>query len=238
MPDGRPVTLEAVLAEVEDLARTAPPVEEFRQQSPVAIAWAGRAITAITHWNGLKGIEAHNTSDNLFTGHDPWGARTKFLVLLQQASSDLRLRTLGPLTVAMGAGQVFDYFDAIAKLIESAATEILFVDRYLDADFVGTYLSQSQPSVLLRLLTRDKLPSLLPAARLFSQQRGQRIEVRSSPHVHDRYLIVDRQRCYQSGASFKDGARGAPTTVTQIVDAFGVVQGHYEAAWSDAKVEL
>lgn len=35
----------------------------------------------------------------------------------------------------------------------------------------------------------------------------------------DRYVFVDGKACYQSGASFKDGAKLTPTTLTQITDA-------------------
>ena len=50
-------------------------------------------------------------------------------------------------------------------------------------------------------------------------------------------MIVDQAACYQSGASFKDGAKKAPTTLTQITDAFPVVLQIYEDLWSQAKVE-
>lgn len=49
--------------------------------------------------------------------------------------------------------------------------------------------------------------------------------------------FVDRTACYQSGASFKDGAKRAPTTLTQITDAFEAVWNTYEKAWAAAKIE-
>jgi len=42
--------------------------------------------------------------------------------------------------------------------------------------------------------------------------------------------------CYQSGASFKDGAKKAPTTLTQITDAFSAVSATYEQRWSTSVV--
>lgn len=38
-------------------------------------------------------------------------------------------------------------------------------------------------------------------------------------------------------ASFKDGAKPAPTTLTQITDAFAVMLQTYEDLWSKAKIE-
>jgi len=85
------------------------------------------------------------------------------------------------------------------------------------------YLPQVATGVTTRLLAREKLPTLLPAVDAFVQQSKAKVEVRSAPNFHDRYLIVDRVACYQSGASFKDGAKSAPTTLTQITDAFAAV---------------
>jgi hypothetical protein len=51
------------------------------------------------------------------------------------------------------------------------------------------------------------------------------------------YLIVDRTACYQSGSSFKDGARTAPTTLTQITDAFAAMLETYEDLWKRAEIE-
>ena len=54
----------------------------------------------------------------------------------------------------------------------------------------------------------------------------------------DTYVIVDGESCYQSGASFKDGARKSPTTLTQITDAFPAIQQTYEDLWKSATVEI
>jgi hypothetical protein len=61
--------------------------------------------------------------------------------------------------------------------------------------------------------------------------------MRSAPGFHDRYVIVDGAACYQSGASFKDGAKAAPITLTQITDAFPAVLQTYQDLWTRANVE-
>jgi hypothetical protein len=48
---------------------------------------------------------------------------------------------------------------------------------------------------------------------------------------------VDRTACYLSGASFKDGARHAPTVLTQITDAFQAMWDTYEGMWNGGTVE-
>jgi hypothetical protein len=107
----------------------------------------------------------------------------------------------------------------------------------VDADFVSRYLPHAGAGVAIRLLTREKLSTLLPAVDAYGQQNGIKIGVRSAEKFHDRYLLVDGDSCYHSGASFKDGAKSAPTTVTQIIDAFPAMQKTYEEIWSTAKIE-
>ncbi len=145
--------------------------------------------------------------------------------------------TVGPSNVAVGQGMVFDYFDEIRKAIELATQDLLFVDPYLDAEFVSRYLPHVQAGVTVRLLANKKLAKLLPAVEAFVKQHGARIEVRAALNFHDRYLFVDRSTCYQSGASFKEGASKAPTTLTEITDAFRPVGQTYEDLWSGARVE-
>ena len=134
-------------------------------------------------------------------------------------------------------GMVFDYFEGIRRLIELAKTDLFFVDPYLEASFVANYLPLAAPNVSIRLLAREKLRALLPAVGHYSMQFKRPIEVRSSAGFHDRYVFVDRKSCHQSGASFKDGAKNSPTTVTEITDACAAVMDTYERLWSAARVE-
>jgi hypothetical protein len=147
------------------------------------------------------------------------------------------METVGPVSAPVAQGQVFDYFDEVRKVIEIAKQDLLFVDPYLDAEFVSRYLCHVSPGVTVRLLTHKKLGTLLPAVDLFAAQSKLTIQVRSDPNLHDRYVFVDRNTCYQSGASFKDGAKSAPTTLTQTTDAFAAVLQTYEGIWAKAKVE-
>ena len=79
--------------------------------------------------------------------------------------------------------------------------------------------------------------TLLPALRVLIGQNQADVELRTTTGLHDRHLIVDRTACYQSGASFKDGARSAPTTISQIIDAFDAMAKTYEALWNGGKIE-
>ena len=165
----------------------------------------------------------------------------RLVTLLFQAQYNLQMKTVGPLSTAIPAKKPFFYFDEVRKIIEQAREDLLFVDPYLDPDFVARYLPQIKSGVAVRLLTSkgEKLSSLLPAVEIFVAESNLQVQVRSvsSGHLHDRYLFLDRTRCYQSGASFKDGAKRSLTTLTQITDAFEAMFQAYERMWGDAKIE-
>ena len=234
------MTDEELLAELEDLLRTMPPMNELGNDSPDVLSWLGRATAIISNWRPERMIFAQLHLDKIHSGmaRDYDKASKGLIVILHQARADLRMKTLGPLNVAVASSMVFDYFDEIRKVIEVAKSDILFVDPYLDSDFVSRYLPHITLGVHIRLLAREKLQTLLPAAELFVAQNKAKLEIRSAPNFHDRFVFIDESDCYQSGASFKDGAKKAPTTITQITDAFAAVFQTYQEIWRDAKVEL
>lgn len=228
-----------LLAEIEDVIRTAPPQLILHLVELEALSWLGRAASLIRRWDSTKGILFDSEIRQLHAGRsfDPATAIAGIFTTLHEARHDLRLSAVGPLSVAVRHGAVFDYFDEVRKVIGSAQKELLFVDPYLDSEFASRYLVQVPTEIRIRLLCRKGIPSLLPAVELVRKQNGITIEVRSSPTLHDRFLFVDRKTGFQSGASFKDGAKTAPTTFTEITDAFQPVLAAYEVLWSAGSIQ-
>lgn len=232
------ISPEQLLAEVEDVIRTMPPRATIRHETAENLAWLGRASAVISMWNSAKAIafDGYVSKVHAVVANEAGQGVRAVVTMLHQARHDLRLKTVGPLTVVVDQGGVFDYFDEVRQIIESAKSDLLFVDPYLDAEFVSRYLPHVSQGVTIRLLARERLPTLLPAVAMLRQQSDLTVAVRSASGFHDRYVFVDAAACYQSGASFKDGAKKAPTTLTQIVDAFSVVSSMYEQIWSVATV--
>ena len=227
------LTYEQLLAEVEDLIRTMPPRATIRHETPENYAWLGRAAALVSTWNSGKAIffDSYINTIHATRATDASQAVSGIMTMLHQVRHDLRLKTVGPLSVVVAQGAVFDYFDELRKVIEGAKSDLLFVDPFLDVEFVSRYLPNVSAGVPVRLLARDRLSTLIPAAQLMRQQSGLTIEVRSSAALHDRFIFVDKIMCFQSGASFKDGAKKSPTTLTQISDAFPAMQSTYESLW-------
>ena len=243
-PGSNAMSNEGLLAEVEDLLRSSPPQSAFTAQEPdEALSWLGRTSAVINKWNVAQGIACAMHARALLAEESysmitpPGPAYRGLRTLLFQAQHDLQMKTGGALSVAIDAKKPFVYFDEIRKIIEVAREDLLFVDPYLDAEFVSRYLPQVASGVTVRLLTSKKLPSLLPAVELFVGENKRQVQVHSMSDLHDRYVFVDEARCYQSGASFKDGAKKSLTTLTQITDTFDEVFQAYQRMWDDAKVE-
>ena len=232
---------ERLLPEVEDVLRVAPTIEEFARDSgsDEHLAWLGRAAAAIQRWDSMYMVQVSAAMMNVPSNHPGICRKTlaTLKILLQQAKSDLRVE-LGRGSVVVAEGRVFEYFDELRKVIETARADVFFVDPYLDADFVSRYLPYVAEGVSIRLLGGPKKrATLLPAVDSFAQQSGRPVTVRMSDGLHDRYLFIDGAACYLSGASFKDGAKNAPAVLAQITDAFQAMWDTYERQWSESAIE-
>ena len=132
------ISPEQLLAEVEDVIRTMPPRETIRHETADNLAWLGRASAVVGMWSSTKAIffDGFVSKVHAVMANEASQGLRAVVTMLHQARHDLRLRTVGPLTLAVDQGGVFDYFDEIRKVIESAKSGLLFVDPYLDAECV------------------------------------------------------------------------------------------------------
>lgn len=230
---------EHLLAEIEEVLRSMPPQNSFGGDSMEPLIWVGRAAAVLERWDVTRSATTSVAVANLgaeFTDKIRRGY-VAMLTLLNQARADLRME-VGPVSTVVQQGYVFDYFDELRKIIETARVDVFFVDPFLDADFVPRYLPHVADGSKIRLLGGPKkMGTLLPSVDAFVQQYKRSIQVRTSTTLHDRYVFVDQTTCYLSGSSFKDGARNAPAVLTQITDAFQAMWDTYEGLWQAGKVE-
>jgi hypothetical protein len=129
------------------------------------------------------------------------------------------------------ARPVTPFFDELRKVIETIQQDVLFVDRYMGADFVARYLPHVPQGIAVRLLTRDLVPQLVSALGAYKQQHTVSVEVRTSPGIHGRFLSVDRARSFLVDASFKDAAKSAPAALIELSDTAATSLARYEGLW-------
>jgi hypothetical protein len=224
------------LYEIEELIRTRPPKSTIRHDSDENIEWLGRAQAVVRRWDQAKSISFEMDVKSI---HSPIGQGSvgylNVLILLNMARYDLKMFVEPTTDIVVEAGKTYQYFEHIRRFIELSTSEIFFIDPYINADFVSRYLIHVKEGVKIKILTKEYLSKLVPAIQVFSEERKIQVEVRSATELHDRYLITDKKNCYQSGTSFKDGAKNAPTTLVEIHDAFKAVLQTYEAIWDKSE---
>ena len=141
-----PIKPETLLAQLEDLMCATPPIDQISCTTDINLAWLGTAAAIIEQWNIAKTPMVKSALDQI---NDPTGSRSEegfreLMVLLHQARSTLRMRTIGPTNVTVAGGAVYDYFQEVRKIITLANIDLFFIDPYLDgSSFLVLYLKYS-----------------------------------------------------------------------------------------------
>lgn len=197
--------------------------------------WLGRARVLIGAWDDSREMAFQRQTDALFGPRGAYdGARialASIMNTIQEARNELRLITGGRISGAFDAGQPFDFYDELRKVIETAQRDLLFVDRYMGAEFVTSYLPHVRTGVSVRLLTRDLLDKLTASVAAFVIQSPMQIAIRISQSFHGRFLSIDGARAFIVDASFKDAAKSAPAALIELADTQADSIKQYEAIW-------
>ena len=99
-------------------------------------------------------------------------------------------------------GQIYDAYTLIQSIFESANSEIIIIDNYVDRTILDRLVVKNNnvqviiyTSINTRLLGRD--------INTFNSQYGG-LDVKYTTNVHDRYIIIDQNKIYHLGHSIKD----------------------------------
>lgn len=115
---------------------------------------------------------------------------------------DFFLKTsLPPREGVLFDGQIFDAYVFVCNLIRRAHKRIILIDNYID-ETVLTLLNKRNRGVLATIYTKRIDDNLHLDIERHNGQYAP-INVRTAPHIHDRFLIIDNT-LYHIGASIKD----------------------------------
>ena len=99
-------------------------------------------------------------------------------------------------------GQFYDAYTLIQSIFESANSEIIIIDNYVDRTILDRLVVKNNNVQVIiytiintRLLGRD--------INAFNSQYGG-LDVKYTTNVHDRYIIIDQNKIYHLGYSIKD----------------------------------
>ena len=104
------------------------------------------------------------------------------------------------------AGQMFDAFSLLTKLITEAKDSIILIDNYIDTATLDI-LAKKKEGVKIKIITSAKGNKLTTQdIKTFTSQYGE-LETKPSDEFHDRFLILDELKLYHIGASLKDAGK-------------------------------
>lgn len=97
------------------------------------------------------------------------------------------------------SGQFYDAYEYVSDIIRRANDSIVLIDPYCDSKAL-TYIKNKKADVKVIIVTSN--PSKIEREELnkFESQYGE-IVIKELDDNHDRYLIIDKNECYNLGAS-------------------------------------
>lgn len=104
-----------------------------------------------------------------------------------------------PKTALFCAGQWFDAFDYITNIINSAKKSVILIDPYCDVKAL-TFLSHKKENVELTIVASERAKVTQEEVQIFESQYGL-VKIIKQSDIHDRYLIIDSEKCYALGTS-------------------------------------
>ena len=159
----------------------------------------------------------------------------RMVAVLKSTVEQLRWQLPDPTQVFLPAGSAHDAYLEIRKLIQSATSEIMIVDTYVDGT-LWTLLTNLPLPAQIRVLTMQMKGDFALEGKKFSDQHGNTIEVRQTQQYHDRFILADGDRCWHLGASIKDAGTKA-FAMSEIVSPTirKAIKTDVEATWNAAR---
>lgn len=224
-----------LLAEVDELIRTIPAQGVFLNTVSGGSEWLGRFQAICALWNSIDATAAM-ISGELNSAHPQMvpPALRKLQTYLSRIRYELLLRSDQGGTVVVDQGKTFQYFDEVRKVLQRAQSDVLVTDPYANEDLIAKYLPFVGKTVTVRILGRENIKTLRPAAQAFKAQEGTSVETRSGSGFHDRFLFLDGKECLMSSASFHQGGRLTPAVLIPIIDEAASLRSVYETRWAAA----
>jgi hypothetical protein len=224
-----------LLAQLRSLLERAPDLSQYQPSSREHQVWLAQTHALVSRWNGPEAISVKLSSEFLSNTIMRDSSISKIFGAIHRAIADLELIVPSEAQENFGAGDVYDFFKALNKVIGSAETSIFIIDPYLDQSVFDHYLTSRQDGVSVRLLSNKNADALAPSAQKYNAQHGTVLELRKSNSLHDRVIFIDNYVCWLLGQSVKDAAKAKPTYLVQAPpDIVPEKLDNYETIWHKA----
>jgi hypothetical protein len=102
-------------------------------------------------------------------------------------------------------GSHHDAYIQIRGILQGASTSVCVVDPYVDSSTLTLLSACTKPRMRFRILTFKRPTDFeLEAVKWRKQNPENTIEIRTTKTFHDRFIVLDDDRCWHVGASLKD----------------------------------
>ena len=118
-----------------------------------------------------------------------------------------------PKDKVISEGKYFDAFEFITAIIKEAIDNIVLVDPYCDSKAL-VFLNNKNKDVSLTIYKGQHSKLKEEETKIFEAQNGSTNVVTKNP-LHDRFLIIDQNKCFLLGSSLNNAGKSL-LTITKI----------------------
>ncbi|WP_070940810.1 hypothetical protein [Cupriavidus necator] len=226
---------------------------EFNKAPPLTsnqhlwLARAERLVREIFGENGLEHDQFRTSIEDLQYTSSRTPATHKINAILCRAMADVEFHAsplvVGPEASFVPVGSPFDILIRVRQILSAAEHDCLIVDPYIDATVLTDFATLANCTVKIRILSDrngTKSDSLSTVLSRWNEQHGMErpldIRLTKARSLHDRLIIVDKDRTYLLSQSLKDFARRSPGTIIQADQSLTQLKiGAYEGLWGESK---
>jgi hypothetical protein len=140
------------------------------------------------------------------------------------------------------AGNAFDAFAAMSKVLQTATADVFVVDPYMDEAALTEFGGAVPNGITLRLLadTAHVKPTLEPAARRWISQYGATkplsVRLAAPKTLHDRAILIDHKTAWTLTQSLNAFAKRSPAEIVRADHTAQLKIDAYETIWTAAQV--
>jgi hypothetical protein len=235
---------EALYIQLGRLVETIQDLDLHEYQLPSTTQhWLGRAAALIAEAGDSSDIVLFKTAVGALTSlHTRDRAREDIALVLYRALAVAEIRApLSAQGTFIPAGNSFDAFAAMGKVLGTATRDILIVDPYLDEKALTDFAPLAREGVSIRLLAdaHTYKPTLIPASKRWATQYGSArpLAVRLAPArtLHDRIIIADAAGVWVLTQSLNAFAARSPASIVRVDEETAALKvSAYDAIWRGA----
>ena len=109
-------------------------------------------------------------------------------------------------------GDFYDSYTLIQKIFESAHDEIIIIDNYIDRTVIDRLIVKKE-NVRVIIYTNQQTNKIREYDLIMFNKQYGLLEIINTNKVHDRYIIIDRDKLYHLGHSIKDIGKKISTII-------------------------